>query len=381
MKFNKLIWFNMGFRDLNVSENIVKELAEAKIYNPSSIQKLSYSPILNGSNVWLKSPTGSGKTLAYILPLIDKILLSNTVHAQVVFFTPTHELAIQINNFINQSFSKIGIKSLALIGKASIERQKEKLKRKPQIIVGSVGRILELIEQKKLKAAHFKYCIIDEADRMLEEESFRVIKTVLNKTIQLQYILGSATLKNEAFSIAKSFIGDMCFLDNIEEKSTITHSYLVVDSNRKNNAVRSFINAIDFEKVLIFLHKNKDVEFLAKKLSDKKVSVGSIHGGQDKVSRANTIRRFKSGKVKVLVASDVAARGLDLNDIDYVINYDIPTKVEDYQHRAGRVGRMGRAGYSILLCNRGEVSFVERIQKGIGVEISQSRLKHGCFEI
>jgi ATP-dependent RNA helicase DeaD len=371
----------MSFTDLEISENIVEALATTKIYTPSNIQTLAYNPILKGDNVWLKSSTGSGKTLAYILPILDKILSDNSAHTQVVFFTPTHELAIQISDFINQTFSKIGIKSLALIGKASIERQKEKLKKKPQIVVGSVGRILELIEQKKLKAAHFKYCIIDEADRMLEEDSLQTIEKVLNKTIQLQYILGSATIKNDALSIAQSFINEVHLLDNIEEKSTIIHSYLMVDNNRKNDTIRSFINAIEPAKILIFLHKNNDVDFVSKKLSYKALSVGSIHGEQDKISRANTIRKFKSGKLKVLVASDVAARGLDINDIDYVINYDIPTKAEDYQHRAGRTGRMGRHGHSVLLCNSSEMSTVAKIQKQIGLEIVQAELSHGCFNV
>jgi superfamily II DNA/RNA helicase len=369
----------MSFTDLQVSENIIQALANAKIDTPSNIQKLAYAPILKGDNVWLKSPTGSGKTLAYILPLIDHILLGDNAHTQVVFFTPTHELAIQITNFINQTFSNIGIKSLALIGKASIERQKEKLKKKPQIIVGSVGRILELIDQKKLKPAQFKYCIIDEADRMLEDDSLQVIKKVLSKASQLQYILGSATIKNDALSIANSFIDEVQLIDNTEEKSTITHSYLVIENNRKNDTIRSFINATTPAKILIFLHKNSDVDFVAKKLSYNDLIVGSIHGEQDKISRANTIRKYKTGELKVLVASDVAARGLDIDDIDYVINYDIPTKAEDYQHRAGRTGRMGRSGQSVLLCNGNEISIVEKIQKRIGVEIAKAKLRHGHF--
>lgn len=371
----------MSFTDLQISENIVQALAIAKIHTPSNIQRLAYESILKGDNVWLKSPTGSGKTLAYILPLLDKILSGNSAHTQVVFFTPTHELAIQITNFINQACSKIGIKSLALIGKASIQRQKEKLKKKPQIVVGSVGRILELIEQGKLKAAHFKYCIIDEADRMLEDDSLQAIEKILTKTMQLQYILGSATIKNDALSIANSFIDKVHLIDNTEEKSTITHSYLAIDNNRKNDAIRSFINATEPAKILIFLHKNNDVDFVAKKLSYKTLLVGSIHGEQDKVSRENTIRKFKSGELKVLVASDVAARGLDIDDIDYVINYDIPTKAEDYQHRAGRTGRMGRSGQSVLLCNGSEMSIVAKIQKKIGVEIVQAELSHGRFNV
>lgn len=369
----------MTFIELPINESIVQALAAANIHTPSTIQRLTFEPIMNGDNVWLKSPTGSGKTLAYILPLLDKILSATSAHTQVVFFTPTHELAIQITNFLNQTFSKVGIKSLALIGKASIERQKEKLKKKPQIIVGSVGRILELIELKKIKPAHLKYCIIDEADRMLEDDSLQTIQAILAKTIKLQYILGSATIKSDALAIAKSLIDDVYLIENSNEITTIKHSYLAIENNRKNDAIRRLINAVVPAKILIFLHKNNDVDFVAKKLSTKNSRVGSIHGAQDKLARADTIRKFKSGELTVLVSSDVAARGLDIADIDYVINYDIPTKAEDYQHRAGRTGRMGRPGQSILLCNGNEMSIIAKIQKKLGVEIVQATLTHGQF--
>lgn len=370
---------NMTFIELPINESIVQALAAANIHTPSNIQRLTFEPIMNGDNVWLKSPTGSGKTLAYILPLLDKILSATSAHTQVVLFTPTHELAIQITNFLNQTFSKVGIKSLALIGKASIERQKEKLKKKPQIIVGSVGRILELIELKKIKPAHLKYCIIDEADRMLEDDSLQTIQAILAKTIKLQYILGSATIKSDALAIAKSLIEDVYLIENSNEITTIKHSYLAIENNRKNDAIRRLINAVVPAKILIFLHKNNDVDFVAKKLSTKNSRVGSIHGAQDKLARADTIRKFKSGELTVLVSSDVAARGLDIADIDYVINYDIPTKAEDYQHRAGRTGRMGRPGQSILLCNGNEMSIIAKIQKKLGVEIVQATLAHGQF--
>lgn len=138
----------MLFSDLNLSQNIIEILENKNIKIPTNSQILSFEKISNGENIWLKSPTGSGKTLAYILPIMNKLLIDKKPLTQVVFFTPTHELAIQISNFINETFSSIGIKSLALIGKASIDRQKEKLKKKPNIVVGSVGRILELIDQK-----------------------------------------------------------------------------------------------------------------------------------------------------------------------------------------------------------------------------------------
>ena len=357
----------MSFQDFNISSEIIKSLESKNINTLANSQTLSFESIRDGKNVWLKSPTGSGKTLAYLLPIVEKLLQDKQSTTQVIFFTPTHELAIQVSNFINETFSSIGIKSLALIGKASIERQKEKLKKKPQIVVGSVGRILELIELKKLKANHFKYCIIDEADRMLEDDSLKTLRQIIAKASNLQYILGSATIKNKALDVASNFIDDIELVDNSAEKETIVHSYLIADGNRKNETLRGLINAIQPAKTMVFLHKNNDVNFVMKKLNLGSIVVGSLHGEQNKIDRANTIRKFKKGEIQVLVASDVAARGLDIDDVDYVVNYDIPTKHEDYQHRAGRTGRMGKKGNSVLLVNINEQTYIEKLQKKMEV--------------
>ncbi|MGQ4002426.1 DEAD/DEAH box helicase [Francisellaceae bacterium CB299] len=369
----------MSFQDFQISSEIIKSLESKNINTPANSQTLSFESISNGKNVWLKSPTGSGKTLAYLLPIIEKLLQEKQSLTQVVFFTPTHELAIQVSNFINETFSSIGIKSLALIGQASIERQKEKLKKKPQIVVGSVGRILDLVELKKLKANHFKYCIIDEADRMLEDDSLKTLRNITSKATNLQYILGSATIKNKALDVASNFIDDIELIDNSTEKETITHSYIIAEGSRKNETLRSLINAIQPAKTMVFLHRNNDVNFVTKKLEAAKISVGSIHGEQNKVDRANTIRKFKSGQIQVLVASDVAARGLDIDDVDFVVNYDIPTKHEDYQHRAGRTGRMGKKGNSVLLINQNELSYIEKLQKK--VDVVKGKLGFGEYKI
>ncbi len=369
----------MSFQNFQINSEIIKSLENKSITTPANSQKLSFDSICNGKNVWLKSPTGSGKTLAYLLPIIDKLLDEKQPLTKVIFFTPTHELAIQISNFINETFSAIGVKSLALIGKASIERQKDKLKKKPQIVVGSVGRILELIEMKKLKANHFKYCIIDEADRMLEDDSLKNLRKIISKATYLQYILGSATIKNKALDVASNFIEDIELIDNSAEKETITHSYIVAEGNRKNETLRSLINAISPAKAIVFIHRNNDVNFLMKKLNAAKIAVGSLHGEQNKIDRANTIIKFKKGEVQVLVASDVAARGLDIDDVDFVVNYDIPTKHEDYQHRAGRTGRMGKKGNSVLLINKNEQTYIKKLQKK--VEVIKGRLGFGAYKV
>lgn len=369
----------MSFQDFKISVDLVQSLEAKNITTPANSQKLSFESIYNSKNVWLKSPTGSGKTLAYLLPIIEKLTQEKQPLTQVIFFTPTHELAIQISNFINETFSNLGVKSLALIGKASIERQKEKLKKKPQIVVGSVGRILELVEMKKLKANHFKYCIIDEADRMLEDDSLKTLRKIIEKANDLQFILGSATIKNHALEVASRFIDDVELIDNSNEKETITHSYVIAEGNRKNETLRSLIKAIAPAKIIVFLHRNNDVNFVTKKLVAANIEVDSLHGEQNKVDRANTIRKFKSGKTQVLVASDVAARGLDIDDVDFVINYDIPTKFEDYQHRAGRTGRMGKKGSSILIVCQRESSYIEKLQKKIS--LTEGKLGFGKYKV
>lgn len=369
----------MTFQDFQLNSELIQALKTKNINTPVNSQLLSFASIHAGENIWLKSPTGSGKTLAYLLPIIDKLMQQTQPLTQVIFFTPTHELAIQISNFINELFSSVGVRSLALIGNASIARQKEKLKKKPHIVVGSVGRMLELVELKKLKVNHLKYCIIDEADRMLEAESLKTLQQILAKTNNLQYILGSATIKNQALAIANGFIKEIKLIDNSSEKATITHSYIVAKSKRKNEALRGLLNAINPAKAIVFLHKNNDVNFVAKNLKITNITVGSLHGEQNKIDRANTIRQFKSGQLQVLIASDVAARGLDIEDVDFVINYDIPTKYEDYQHRAGRTGRMGKKGNSVFIINQNEQSYIDKLQQK--VEILKGQLSFGEYKV
>jgi superfamily II DNA/RNA helicase len=305
--------------------------------------------------------------------------VSNT---QAIILAPTHELASQIHQQVLRLAQNSGlpIKSLLLIGGANTNRQIEKLKKKPQIVVGSAGRILELVRIKKLKVQMVGTVVIDEADRMLRGELLGALSD-LRQAIpnQPQWIFVSATEQKASSIEAGKLAPELVHLSAGANKANadIRHIFFVVEERSKADLLRRLIRATEPERAIVFVHRNKDAELVKSKMEHYGISVADIHGTHGKMERKKAMDDIRSGKVVVLIASDVAARGLDIKGVTHIFNYDVPSGSKDYLHRAGRTGRAGEQGYAISLMMEQETRLVHRYESELGIEMTEAVIREG----
>ncbi len=374
----------MKFSELLIKPALEAALSKENIIEPTAIQEKSIPLILNGKDIYLSSETGTGKTLAYLLPLISK-LDTTSRDLQVMILTPTHELASQIIDQLKriQQNSDIDIRSQLLIGTASIKRQLENLKKKPHIVAGSAGRLLELIKMRKLKVHNVKSVVIDEADKLLYTESVDTIKEILRSMLKgRQLIFASATNQAISNEVAKTLAPDLiqAHTGSNQISSNIDHIYFEAHENEKPKLLSRIINACKPERAIIFTHRNETARRIAKKLSERKKNIGEIHGDCDKQARQNTINQFRSGKINILVASDMAARGLDVKGVTHIFNFDIPAQSKDYLHRAGRTGRAGANGYCISLMSGEEQKAARRYERELKIKMHKATIFDGVIK-
>ena len=370
------------FNELSLNDDLVKALEKQGITKATKIQEIAIPLALEGKNIMARSETGTGKTLAYLIPVIERIDTSKREN-QAIILAPTHELAVQINNTIvdiNKELDR-DITSTTLVGSGNIKRQMEKLKNKPHIIVGSSGRILELIVKKKITAHTIKMFVMDEGDKLLHFKSIEEVNSI-RKTMQrdVQKLLFSATLTEETINVANKIIEDY-ELVQVEESNKVNedieHTYFVVDSRDKDDTLRKLIHASKTKKALVFVNRNYDLKITLEKLRYHKIKVEALHGENSKESRKNALEAFRNEKVQVLIASDVAARGLDIKGLTHIINLDIPEDSKNYLHRAGRVGRAGEHGYAYSIVDKREEYLIERYEKNFGIEIEKKYIYDG----
>ncbi|MCK4565387.1 MAG: DEAD/DEAH box helicase, partial [Verrucomicrobia bacterium] len=335
----------MNFTDLGISDALVHALEKEGITQPMPIQIEALPALIDGKDAYVSAETGTGKTLAYLLPIFGKIdpALPN---AQAIILAPTHELASQIHQQALRLAQNSGlpIKSLLLIGGANTKRQLEKLKKKPQLVVGSTGRVLELIRMKKLKVPAIRTVVVDEADRMLFGDSLGAVCELLEALPQKpQLVFASATEQTVSSAEARKLAPEMVHLSTGANQinADIQHIYFVVEERNKADLLRKLVRAIDPERALVFVHRNKDAELVKSKMEHYRIPVADLHGTHGKLARKKAIDDIRKGAVNVLIASDVAARGLDIKGVTHIFNYDAPSSSKDYLHRAGRTGRAG----------------------------------------
>jgi len=374
------------FSDLGVSLHFSDALFKQSISEPTPIQIAAIPVLLEGKqDAYLQAETGTGKTLAYLLPLYTKIdPLAAT--AQVIVVAPTHELAIQIQRQCTDlsQLSGIPIRVLLLIGGTSRDRQLDKLKKKPHVIIGSPGRIKELIDDGKIRAHTVTAVVIDEADRLLASEGLSDIRRIIKATShERKLIFVSATEHSDSAEAVTSLSPDITRIKSgaapVNDK--IEHLYLMCDERDKPELVRKLIHALRPERAMIFVHRNDTVQILADKLSHHKMRVADIHGAYKKEDRKKAMDDIRSGKVDVLIASDVAARGLDIKGVTHVFNLDVPTESGAYLHRVGRTGRAGEKGVAISLVSGPQERAVERFRKELGIVMTEVYLREGQVRV
>ncbi|MDU3546777.1 MAG: DEAD/DEAH box helicase [Clostridium sp.] len=373
-----------SFENLKINEKIISGLNAMGIKEPTEIQEKIIPLALEKTNLIGKSETGTGKTLAYLLPIIENIDI-NKKEMQCIILAPTHELAIQINNTINEvkKASGLEITSTPLIGSANIKRQIDNLKAKPHILVGSAGRILELIRKKKVSAHTIKTIVIDEVDKLLDKNNLPTVKDIIKVTPkQTQIMMFSATLNGKTLDIAKTLAEDINVVSvkNNKVNENINHNYIKTDSRKKVETLRKLLNALKSPKVLVFNNDSYTTNTSVEYLSFNNVKVAAIGGNGKMEDRKRALENFRKGKINVLIASDIAARGLDIKGVTHVVNFDIPEDSKDYLHRAGRVGRAGESGEVFSLVDDKEENIIKIHENSFKISITERILYRGTIE-
>jgi len=372
---------NENFLKLGLSDALVQAMDKMNFADPMPIQEQAIPQVLAGENVVGQSATGTGKTMAYLLPLVQKIDLTSPA-VQAIVLAPTYELAMQISQQLQKllELSELPIRSLALIGGANIARQMEKLKKKQQIIVGSAGRIIELQKKGKLKLQQTKTLVLDEFDRLLDDqnqESIAKVQQCLAK--DCQYLLFSATAPGKSLDRANFMAKPQIIKVNDRTilQPQIENCYFIVDFRDKIEMLRKLAKILQVNRGLVFVNKAYDVETAMEKLLHSGLKVSSLVGSADKMVRQKAIADFTKGKVNLLLATDIAARGLDIPEIDYVFNLDLPENDKVYLHRVGRTGRAGAEGTAISLVDSKEIMKFVTIGQKLQVKFLPKKLVQG----
>lgn len=373
-----------SFDKLGLSSELINGLKKQGISMPTNIQTKTIPLALENKDIIGESQTGSGKTLAYLLPIFQKIDTSKR-EMQAIILAPTHELVMQINNevkFLSEN-SEIPVTSAAIIGEVNIKRQIEKLKEKPHIIVGSTGRIFELIKLKKISAHTIKTIVIDEGDRLLDDNNLQGVKNVIKTTMKdRQLMVFSATIKQKTLNIAKDLMKDAEIIkieDEILVNPNITHIYFTTEQRDKIEILRKLIASIKPKRAIVFLNNSDDIQITTSKLQYHHINAYAIYGAASKEERKKALEGLRIGKIQLLIASDIAARGLDIKGVTHIFNMDLPQDPKEYLHRAGRTGRAGKSGTAISIVTEKEISLIRRYEKELNIKIQLKEMYMGTI--
>lgn len=357
----------MDFLNLGLSKEIVDVLTNLGYTVPTEIQAKAIPLLIANKDVVGRSETGSGKTFAFGLPIIQNVNRDDeTIQALVV--CPTRELAMQDADEIKKVALPLGVRVCAVFGGSNLDRQIDALKRKPQIVVGTPGRIIDLLKRKALKIASTSKIVLDEADEMLDM-GFRpdIEKILQNVAKQRLTILFSATIPDEIKEIIKTYQTDSVMVEvGTENKALdkIEQRYMFVDQKNKKEALKELFYSDIFDKTIVFVNTKRYAEDLERFLNKNKVSAKALHGDLRQSARTRVMKMFKDGKIDILLATDVAARGLDIKEVMYVVNFDLPNQLEFYVHRIGRTARAGKSGKVVdIITNLSQLSNLREIEK------------------
>jgi superfamily II DNA/RNA helicase len=371
----------MTFADLQMPPDLIAALAKQEISVPTPIQTAALPALLAGQNVQMHAETGTGKTLAYLLPIFCRID-AQLAAPQAVIMAPTHELAIQIHRQCCELAQNAGrpLRSVLLIGGTPKDRQIDKLKKKPHLVVGSPGRISELITAGKLKMGDIRSVVIDEADRLLDETSLPEIRAIIDATpATRQLVFASATLEPHGIAASKALAPELVTLQagSAAVNSNIEHLYLICEERDKPDELRKLLHALAPERALVFVHRNDAAARVAARLAHHQIAAADLTAALDKLDRKRAMDGFRSAAIGVLIASDIAARGLDIKGVTHVFNFDVPTMSNAYLHRVGRTGRAGAQGMAVTLVTEIEARVIRRYEEELGIVMHCVRMREG----
>ena len=373
-----------SFEELGVQPVLVKALAAQQLQIPTQIQEQMIPQVLAGENVLARSATGTGKTLAYLLPLLQRID-SEKKEVQAVILAPTYELAMQIYRVLGAVVQEaaLDVKAVSLIGGAALTRQIEALKKKPQIVVGSAGRVLELLRKHKLSLTSVRTLVLDEVDRLLDEQNAPTVEIVMKEVpAQRQLLMVSATLPARTQKVIERLEKKVNLLEAASEvklPEQLVHCYVKMEHREKLDGLRKVLHALDVKRALLFVEQQGRLETVLEKLQHHGLKVAGLRKDAGKQERKEALEAISKGKISLLVATDLAARGLDIPGVTHVINLDFPDEPQTYLHRAGRTGRAGQEGMVVSLVTQGEVARLERCRRSLKVDLQEYILSKGRF--
>ncbi|MDL2308751.1 DEAD/DEAH box helicase [Bacteroidales bacterium OttesenSCG-928-B11] len=367
----------MTFQELNIIEPILKALDEKKYIKPTPIQEKAIPPAMECRDILGCAQTGTGKTAAFAIPIIQQLYKQQHQGKQrpirALVLTPTRELAIQIEECFRHYAKYTNVKHGLVFGGVNQNPQIEKLKKGVDVLIATPGRLLDLISQGFVKLDAVEHFVLDEADRMLDMGFIHDIKRVLMKLPKKkQTLFFSATMPPPIAALSKSILYKPIRIDITPESSvveTIEQFVYYVEKEDKRKLLVSLVKEAQKDSVLVFSRTKHGADRIARILCRAGIGSEAIHGNKSQTARQNALTNFKSGKTRVMIATDIAARGLDIQDLPLVINYDLPDVPETYVHRIGRTGRAGKTGKALTLCSQDEMSMLLDIQKKVGITI------------
>jgi ATP-dependent RNA helicase RhlE len=372
----------ISFADLKLDPEILKALTESGYTNPTPIQAEAIPLVLEGSDLMAGAQTGTGKTAAFVLPMLQKLLphasfsTSPARHAvRALILVPTRELAIQVEASVKTYAKHCKLRSLVVFGGVDIKTQTPHLKRGVEILVATPGRLLDHIEMKSVQLGQVQMLVLDEADRMLDMGFMPDLKRILALLPkQRQNLMFSATFSTEIKKLSAEFLTHPKLIEVARSNATaenVTQKVYLVEQADKHVLLAQLLRGSDASQVLVFTKTKLTAGRLAKQLQKEGVAADAIHGDKTQLERMQALEAFKNGSVTVLIGTDVAARGLDIDQLPMVINYEIPSAPEDYVHRIGRTGRAGAFGKAISLVSPEEEKYLNEIEKLIKKEIEK----------
>ncbi|TDR06380.1 DEAD/DEAH box helicase [Marinomonas communis] len=362
----------MSFSTLGLHADLLSVLDILGYQTPTPIQQAAIPEVLAGHDVMAGAQTGTGKTAAFALPLIQRHLEREISEKaiRVLVLTPTRELAQQVHQSFVKYSQGLGLNSVVAYGGASINPQIDALDAGCDVLVATPGRLLELAMKELIDLSTVETLILDEADRMLDMGFIIDIERILKRLPDTrQTLFFSATFNDEVFALSKTILNQPKLIEVAERNATaakVEQRIYEVDNKRKAGLVAYLIGSKNWQQVLIFTRTKQAVDELAKELGKDGISAAAVHGDKSQGARDRGLEEFKTGQVRALVATDVAARGLDIEQLQYVINYELPYNAEDYIHRIGRTGRAGKEGLAISLVSAKEKYLLEDIEKLTG---------------
>lgn len=369
----------MTFKELNIMPAILKALSKENYTSPTPIQEQSIPAVLAGKDLLGCAQTGTGKTAAFSVPIIQLLSeqpKSNHVRRiRSLILSPTRELAIQIADNIKAYSQYTDIRCAAVVGGVSQKVQERALNQGADILIATPGRLIDLINQKRVDLQHVQILVLDEADRMLDMGFIHDVKRIIAKMpAKKQTLFFSATMPTEISKLVKTLLVNPVKVEITPVSSTadrINQSIYLLENGNKQNQLNLLLQDKSIVSALVFTRTKRGADRVTRDLAKVNISAQAIHGNKSQNDRQNALRNFKSGATRVLVATDIAARGIDIDELSHVINFNLPNIPETYVHRIGRTGRAGLSGTAISFCEAEELPFLKDIEKLIGKSIPE----------